>query len=416
MTGPVESVDLGSVPELGVIPSRMIAQVVRADRFGDPATAFRIETIEPPEAREGEVVIAVMAAGINYNNVWAARGVPVDVIEARKREGEPYDFHIGGSDASGIVYAVGPGVTGVGVGDHVVVHHGYWDENDPWVLSGRDPMLAPSARIWGYNTNFGSFAQFCRAQAHQVLPKAPQLSWAEAAAPTLVGTTVYRMMHGWAGNTVQENDLVLVWGGSGGLGSQAVQLALAAKALPIAVVSDESRGAYVEKLGAIGWINRQEYHHWGLPPHIADTAGQREWMNGARAFGKRIWEIAGDERGPNLVIEHPGEATVPTSIFVCETGGMVVICAGTTGYEATVDLRYHWTRQKRFQGSHGTNDEQARAYNDLVCTGVVDPCLGRVIDFTEIGEAHAAMARGENVFGNVVALVGATSRDEGRQA
>ena len=416
MTGPVESVDLGSVPELGVIPSRMIAQVVRADRFGDPATAFRIETLEPPEAREGEVVIAVMAAGINYNNVWAARGVPIDVIEARKREGEPYDFHIGGSDASGIVYAVGPGVTGVGVGDHVVVHHGYWDENDPWVLSGRDPMLAPSARIWGYNTNFGSFAQFCRAQAHQVLPKAPQLSWAEAAAPTLVGTTVYRMMHGWAGNTVQENDLVLVWGGSGGLGSQAVQLAVAAKALPIAVVSDESRGAYVEKLGAIGWINRQEYHHWGLPPHIADAAGQREWMNGARAFGKRIWEIAGDKRGPNLVIEHPGEATVPTSIFVCETGGMVVICAGTTGYEATVDLRYHWTRQKRFQGSHGTNDEQARAYNDLVCKGVVDPCLGRVIDFTEIGEAHAAMGRGENVFGNVVALVGATSRDEGRQA
>ena len=95
---------------------------------------------------------------------------------------------------------------------------------------------------------------------------------------------------------------------------------------------------------------------------------------------------------------------------------MVVICAGTTGYEATVDLRYHWTRQKRFQGSHGTNDEQARAYNDLVCKGVVDPCLGRVIDFTEIGEAHAAMGRGENVFGNVVALVGATSRDEGRQA
>jgi crotonyl-CoA carboxylase/reductase len=416
LTGPVESVDLGSLPELGVLPSRMIAQVVRADRFGDPATAFRIETLEPPEAGEGEVVIAVMAAGINYNNVWAARGVPIDVIEARKREGEPYDFHIGGSDASGIVYAVGPEVTGVAVGDHVVVHHGYWDEGDPWVLSGRDPMLAPSARIWGYNTNFGSFAQFCRAQAHQVLPKAPQLSWAEAAAPTLVGTTVYRMMHGWAGNTVQENDLVLVWGGSGGLGSQAVQLAVAAKALPIAVVSDESRGAYVEKLGAVGWINRQEYHHWGLPPHIADASGQREWMNGARAFGKRIWEIAGDKRGPNLVIEHPGEATVPTSIFVCETGGMVVICAGTTGYEATVDLRYHWTRQKRFQGSHGTNDEQARAYNDLVCKGVVDPCLGRVIDFTEIGEAHAAMGRGENVFGNVVALVGATSRDEGRQA
>jgi len=415
LTQPLDSVDLGTLRDLGVVPRHMTAQVIRADRFGDPETAFEVETVETPPVREGEVLVAVMAAGINYNNVWAARGLPIDVIEARKREGEPYDFHIGGSDASGIVYAVGADVTDPAVGDHVVVHPGYWDRDDPWVLSGRDPMLAPSARIWGYNTNFGSFAQFCRAHAHQVLPKAPQLSWAEAAAPTLVGATVYRMLHGWAGNTVQENDLVLVWGGSGGLGSQAIQLATAAKALPVAVVSEEARGNYAEKLGAIGSINRRDFNHWGLPPHISDTAGQREWMTGARAFGKRIWEIAGERRGPNIVIEHPGEATVPTSIFLCETGGMVVICAGTTGYEATVDLRYHWTRQKRFQGSHGTNDEQARAYNDLVCRGAVDPCLGRVIDFHEIPAAHAAMGRGDNVFGNVVALVGAANKDEGRQ-
>jgi crotonyl-CoA carboxylase/reductase len=230
-----------------------------------------------------------------------------------------------------------------------------------------------------------------------------------------VGTTIYRMMHGWAGNTVQEGDLILVWGGSGGLGTQAIQLALAAKALPIAVVSDETRGDYVTKLGAVGWINRSDFTHWGIPPHIPDAAGQKEWSSGARAFGKRIWDIAGERRGPNMVIEHPGEATIPTSIFVCETGGMVVICAGTSGYEAMVDLRYHWTRQKRFQGSHGTNDDQAIAYNELVIDGVIDPCLGRVIDFADIPEAHAAMGRGENVFGNVVALVGATDAIDGRQ-
>jgi crotonyl-CoA carboxylase/reductase len=415
LPGFTRTTDLGDVPEAGVVPERMLAQVIRAERFGDPATAFEIETVETPRAGEGEVIIAVKAAGINYNNVWAARGEPIDVIDARKRAGEPYDFHIGGSDASGIVYEVGPGVTGIEVGDHVITHPGYWDLNDPWVKSGKDPMLAPSAQIWGYNTNFGSFAQFCRVQAHQVLPKAPHLSWAEAAAPTLVGTTIYRMMHGWAGNTVQEGDLVLVWGGSGGLGSQAIQVALAAKALPIAVVSDETRGEYVTKLGAVGWINRSDFTHWGIPPHISDAAGQKEWSSGARAFGKRIWDIAGERRGPNMVIEHPGEATVPTSIFVCETGGMVVICAGTSGYEAVVDLRYHWTRQKRFQGSHGTNDDQARAYNELVIDGVIDPCLGRVIDFADIPEAHAAMGRGENVFGNVVALVGATDSDDGRQ-
>ena len=85
---------------------------------------------------------------------------------------------------------------------------------------------------------------------------------------------------------------------------------------------------------------------------------------------------------------------------------MVVVCAGTTGYSATVDLRYHWTRQKRLQGSHGTNDEQATAYNDLVREGAIDPCLGEVSAFEAIGEVHARMADGTLAFGNAAVLIG----------
>jgi crotonyl-CoA carboxylase/reductase len=138
-------------------------------------------------------------------------------------------------------------------------------------------------------------------------------------------------------------------------------------------------------------------------------------MAGARAFGKEIWGILGERRGPDLVVEHPGQATVPTSLFVCEPGGLVVICAGTTGYDAVADLRYLWVRQKRLQGSHGTNDEQARAYNQLIRDGAIDPCLGRVIGFDELPAAHAAMGAGEEVFGNVVALVGAATAEDGRE-
>jgi crotonyl-CoA carboxylase/reductase len=407
---------VGQRREVGDVPATMLAQVVRQERYGDPADAFQVEEVATPELGPDDVLVSVMAAGINYNNVWAARGQPVDVIASRQRAGEPYDFHIGGSDASGIVFAVGAQVTNVAVGEAVVVHPGYWSADDPWVQAGKDPMLSASARIWGYDTNFGSFAEFCRVQSHQVMPKARHLSWAEAAAPTLVGTTIYRMLHGWAGNTVVADDIVLVWGGSGGLGTQAIQMARAAGALPIAVVSDAERGAYVERLGAVGWINRNDFSHWGIPPHISDAAGQKEWTTSARAFGKRIWDIAGERRGPAIVIEHPGEATVPTSIFVCEPGGMVTICAGTTGYEAVVDLRYHWTRQKRLQGSHGTNDEQAYAYNELVIAGTIDPVLGRVIAFDEIPDAHSRMGRGVDVFGNVVALVGASDPESGRDA
>jgi len=222
------------------------------------------------------------------------------------------------------------------------------------------------------------------------------------------------MLHGWAGNTVREGDAVLVWGGSGGLGTQAIQLARLAGAVPVAVVSDPRRGEFAVKLGAAGWIDRSAFNHWGIPPLVDDAAGQKEWTAGARAFGKRVWEVLGSRQDPAIVFEHPGAATIPTSIFVCEPGGMVVICAGTTGYDAMVDLRYHWTRQKRLQGSHGTNDEQAVAYNRLIMSGQIDPVLGKTVAFDEIGKAHADMAVGAEVFGNVSALVGAAEPSLGR--
>ena len=408
-------VPIGTLPPVGEVPEKMYAQVVRQDRFGDPRFAFQIEEIEVPELKPQEVLVAVMAAGINFNNVWAARGIPIDVIRIRQRMGEPYDFHIGGSDVSGIVYAVGSGVVDVVVGQEVVVHHGYWNLDDPWIKAGKDPMMAPSAAIWGYNTNFGSFGQFCVAQSHQVLPKAKHLSWEEAAAPTLVGTTAYRMLFGWIGNELMEDDVVLVWGGSGGLGTQAIQLVTETGGRAVAVVSSDDRGEYCKKLGAVGYVNRTNFSHWGVPPHWTDADGQREWVKGCRSFGRAVWKVLGERRNPDIVFEHPGEATIPTSIFVCEAGGMVVICAGTTGYTASVDLRYHWVRQKRLQGSHGTNDEQATAYNQLVCDGKIDPCLGYVYDFENIGQAHFDMEEGEAVFGNRVALLGAPEAGLGRK-
>ncbi|MDA8316688.1 MAG: crotonyl-CoA carboxylase/reductase [Actinomycetota bacterium] len=411
----VDVVPIGELPPVGVVPKRMIAQVVRQDRFGDPAEAFQIEEVPVPELAADEVLIAVMAAGVNYNNVWAARGIPIDVIAMRKRAGKPWDFHIGGSDASGIVYAVGADVRTVSVGDAVVVHPGWWEATDPWVAGGKDPMLSGSAKIWGYDapSNFGSFGQFAVAQEHQVLPKAPRLTWEAAAAPTLVGTTAYRMLHGWPPHTVERGDVVLVWGGSGGVGSQAIQLAALAGAHPIAVVSDARRGEYCQKLGAVGYIDRTEFHHWGIPPHWDDASGQKEWLAGARAFGSRIWEILGERRNPTIVVEHPGEATLPTSVFVCDRGGMVVICAATTGYSGVVDLRYQWVMQKRLQGSHGSNDEQARAFNDLVLSGSIDPCLGEVVRFEQLPTAHQAMTAGQDVFGNRVVLVGAAQEGLG---
>jgi crotonyl-CoA carboxylase/reductase len=396
---------IGEIPPGGEVPPKMYAQVIRPDRFGDPEQAFLVEAVETPTPGPGEALVLVMAAGINYNNVWAAKGIPLDVTKVHARFGDPDDFHVGGSDASGVVYAVGAGVSNVAVGDHVVIHCGQWDPDDPAATSGQDPMFDPSFRIWGYESNWGSFAQFTKVQAHQCLPKAPHLTWEAAAAPTLVGATAYRMLLGWPPHTVQDGDLVLVWGGAGGLGSMAIQIAREMGGKAIGVVSSEDKAEYCMKLGAVGTINRRDFSHWGVPPHWTESDAYGQWLLGAKSFGKALWEAAGEKRGPRIVFEHPGEDTIPTSIFVCDTGGMVVICAGTSGYTAVSDLRYLWMRQKRLQGSHFANDEQAAAFNQLVMDGRVDPCLSRTFGFTEIPAAHQLMSENRHPEGNMAALV-----------
>lgn len=396
---------VGEVPDLGVLPERMHAQLIRQSRFGEPRDAFALEEVPVPELGPRDVLVYVMAAGVNYNNVWAALGVPIDVIKTRQKAGEKEDFHIGGSDASGVVWAVGRDVKNVKVGDDVVLHCGVWDPNDPHIVAGKDPMFAPSQRIWGYETNWGSFAQFTRVQDHQCLPKPPDLTWEQAAAYMLVGATAYRMLHGWPPNTVHPGDVVLVWGAAGGLGSMAVQLVNAAGGRAVGVVNSSDKFDYVKKLGAAGVLNRKEFDHWGMLPHWTDEPAYAEWSKDARRFGKAIWDAVGEKKSPAIVFEHPGESTVPTSIFVCETGGMVVICAGTTGYNATLDLRYHWMRQKRFQGSHFANDEQSKGVNDLVIAGKVDPCLSRTFAFAETGACHQLMRENAHPNGNMAILV-----------
>ena len=399
---------LGEMPPLGEVPEKMHAWLIRAERFGKPTEAFQQEVVGVPAIADDEVLVYVMAAGINYNNVWAGLGIPVNVIAARNKAGEKEDFHIGGSDASGIVYKVGKDVTNVKVGDEVVMHCGQWNRNCEWVKKGGDPMYSPSFRIWGYETNWGSFAQFAKVQAQQCMPKPKHMNWEEAASYVLVAATAWRMLHGWGANSVKKGDVALIWGGAGGLGSMAIQIAKAAGATPVAMVSGNDKFDYCMKLGAKGCINRNDFDHWGMLPHWKDNVGYAKWLKGVRGFGAKIWEVLGEKRAPNIVFEHPGETTIPTSIFVCETGGMVVVCAGTTGYNATVDLRYLWMRQKRLQGSHFANGEQSNQMNELALRGQLDPCMSRVFTYEDLPLAHQLMHDNKHPHGNMAVLIGAT--------
>ena len=240
--------------EPGELPRTMTAWVIREERQGEPVDAFQLEEIEVPEPGAFEVIVRVMAAGVNFNNVWAALGEPVGVW--RYGDHPQWGHHIGGSDASGVVWKVGPGVSRWKPGDEVVIHCNQASYEDPEV-HGLDPLAAPSQQIWGYETTWGSFAQFCKVQAQQLLPKPRHLAWEEAASYGLTYFTAYRMLIDRC--RLQSGHRVLIWGAAGGLGVFATQLCALTGADAVGVVSSDEKGDLIEQLGAIGYINRGEY-------------------------------------------------------------------------------------------------------------------------------------------------------------
>ena len=389
---------VGEMPPLGHVPAQMYAWAIRRERHGDPDKAMLVEVVDTPEIDAHEVLVLVMAAGVNYNGVWAALGTPISPFDGH---GEP--FHIAGSDASGIVWKVGDKVSRWKVGDEVVIHCNQ-DDGDDEECNGGDPMFSPSQRIWGYETPDGSFAQFTRVQAQQLMRRPAHQTWEESACYTLTLATAYRMLFGHAPHELRPGQNVLVWGASGGLGSYAIQLINTAGGNAIGVISDEDKRAFVMGLGAKGVINRKDFKCWGQMPTV-NTPEYKEWFNEVRKFGKAIWEITGKGNNVDIVFEHPGEQTFPVSVFLVKRGGMVVICAGTTGYNLTLDARYLWMHQKRVQGSHFANLKQASAANQLMVERRLDPCLSEVFPWDEIPAAHMKMLRNVHKPGNMAVLV-----------
>ena len=390
--------EVGEMPPLGYVPKQMHAWTIRRERHGEPDQAFEIETVACPKPDSHEVLVLVMAAGVNYNGVWAGLGVPISPFDVHGA-----DFHIAGSDAAGIVWAVGDKVKRWKVGYEVVIHCNQ-DDGDDEHCNGGDPMFSDSQRIWGYETPDGSLAQFTCVQSQQLMPRPQHLTWEESACYTLTLATAYRMLFGHEPHDLKPGQNVLVWGASGGLGSYAIQLINTAGANAIGVISDESKREFVMSLGAKGVINRNDFNCWGQLPTV-NTPEYNTWLKEARKFGKAIWEITGKGVNVDMVFEHPGEATFPVSSLVCKKGGMVVICAGTTGFNCTFDVRYMWMHQKRLQGSHFAHLKQASAANQLMIERRLDPCMSEVFGWDEIPAAHTKMRRNEHKPGNMAVLV-----------
>lgn len=394
--------NVGTLPEIGTVPKKIHAWTIRTERLGDVNTAFQDEIVDTPLPRAGEVLVAVYAAGVNYNGIWAAKGEPKNVIETNGSYGDnPEDFQICGSEASGVVYAVGEGVTNVSVGDKVLIMSWRYDRNCDYIKDGGYPEYSSGYHIWGYESNWGAFAQFCRVYDYQCIKKPDVLSWSEAALCSVTGVTVNRMLRHWEPNKIKAGDVVIVWGGSGGLGSSAIQQARCYGAIPIAVVSSKEKGEYCKSIGAAGYIDRSKFSHWGSIDSL-DARGYKMWLIQATKFRNELFSILGRKKLPDIVVEHPGSDTLATSLFLCAPGGMVVLCGATSGYIGTIDLRYLWIYQKRIQGSHTGSADDCIEYLRLCEEKGLRPIIGKEYSWNELPLAHSDMEAEGTVMGKHV--------------
>jgi crotonyl-CoA reductase len=368
------------------LPESYRALTVHADEAGmfeglnpedkDPRKSLHLDEVPVPELGPGEALVAVMASAINYNTVWTSIFEPVPTFGFLKRYAKlsplaarhDLPYHIVGSDLAGVVLRTGPGVHVWHPGDEVVAHCLSVELERP--EGHADTMLDPEQRIWGYETNFGGLAEIALVKSNQLMPKPAHLTWEEAACPGLVNSTAYRQLISHNGAGVKLGDTVLVWGASGGLGSYATQLTLAAGATPVCVVSSPDKAALCRRMGAELVIDRVEegFRFW-KDHHSQDPA---QW----RRFGARIRELT-QGRDVDIVFEHPGRDTFGASLYVARRGGTIVTCASTSGFLHQYDNRYLWMQLKRIIGSHFANYAEAWAANDLIARGKIHPTLSR---------------------------------------
>lgn len=335
------------------------------ERHGGPEV-LEYKDVPEPTIGPNEVLIKVMAAGFNYNDVWARQGANVE-----------YPLpHIGGSDAAGVVVAVGEAVRNVKVGDEVLTHCGISCRVCDACTRGEE-TLCRRFRLWGFQTGplDGGHAEYAKLPEVNVVPKPPNISWEEAAALPLVLVSAWRQLVVRGG--LKPGDFVLIWGAAGGMGTMAIQMCKLFNAHAIAVASSDEKLEVCAKLGAEYLINRKK----------------QDVLQEVRRITER--------RGVDIVFEHPGAPTWPISIQAVKWGGVITTTGSTGGPIAETDLRHVFFRQLTIVGSLlGSKAELMDALKH-VASGHLKPYISEVRPLKDLPYGHEVMEKDE-IIGKMV--------------
>jgi NADPH:quinone reductase-like Zn-dependent oxidoreductase len=332
-------------------------RAARLVAFGD-VPEFAVVDVADPEPGPDEVVVDLRAAALNRRDwwIWTAPGycpLPVTL----------------GSDGAGIVSAVGSEVTGLAVGDEVVI-----DPTFGWPAGSSIP--GPDFDILGAPLD-GTFAERVRIPAANIAPRPRRLSWEEAAAVNLAGLTAWRATVTCAAAAPERT--ILVTGAGSGVATFAVQIAVALGATVFATTSSEGKARRLEELGVA-----QVFLY-----------GEPDWH-------EQVKRAAGG--GLDAVIDSYGADGWAKGLKALRVGGTFVTFGDTGSAEATVEIADVYWQWRSIVGTSMGSPEEFRAMLAHVETASWRPVIDSVFRLDRIAEAAHRLASEPDRFGKIVLL------------
>lgn len=323
--------------------------------------------VPAPEPGPKEVRLRVKAAALNHLDIWVRKGVASPKLPLP---------HVLGADASGVVDAVGPGVTGFAPGDEVVVNPGLSCGHCERCLAGED-NLCSRYEILGEH-RWGAYAEYLVVPEVNLVRKPQNLSFVEAAAIPLTFLTAWQMVVDKL--QVRPGEEVLVMAAGSGVSVAAIQIAKLFGARVIATAGSEEKLRKAKELGADETVN---YTHPDWPKEVRRLTG-----------GK----------GADKVVDHTGALYFEGVIRATANGGRIAIAGASSGYEGTLPFAHVFFRQLSILGS--TMGSKSRLFPILrfVEQGRLKPVVGQVLSLEEAAEGHRLLEE-RRVFGKVVLRV-----------
>jgi len=340
----------------------------------DFSKILKIKDISEPKPRSNEVVFKVKSAALNYDDIWGMRGKPLAI---------PLP-HISGTDAAGEVIAIGGDVKNIKVGDRIVSHGNMSCRTCKACTGGRE-YDCKKRKIWGFETGplWGGYCEITHLPEVNVVKIPENVTYDEAAAASMTLLTSWHMLVGRA--KIQPGQLVLVMGGSSGVGSYGIQIAKLFGCIVIATASPDKLDKLLE-LGADYAVD-----------HRKD-----DWNKEVREISKKISKPFGDIPGVDVIFEHIGGNHWNKELSLLKYGSTIVTTGATTGYNAKTDLRHIFFKGINILGStQGTRAELEQGLY-WMSKGKIKSIIDSVYSLEQASEAHTKMLKGKGLFGKIL--------------